>query len=310
MENIIPNNGGVKVSVVSYVRMSTDHQRYSIENQKYTISDYARNHGMNVIKTYSDTGRTGLSIKGRKGLRNLLDIVESGSADFKAILVYDISRWGRFQDADESAYYEYICTRAGILVHYCAEEFDNNGSPISTIIKGVKRAMAGEYSRELSVKVFAGQSRPVERWYWQGGNAGYGLRRMLVDENDKPKQTLERGQQKFIQSDRVILVPGPKEEIDIVNQMYNLFADKIKTAREIAKWLNGTGIKTDRNVPWTTKTVLNVLSNEKYIGNNVFNRYSFKLKKRSVKNDQDMWIRAIKVFKPIVTDVLFNKVQN
>ncbi|MEO6246527.1 MAG: hypothetical protein ABIQ12_13930 [Opitutaceae bacterium] len=27
---------------------------------------------------------------------------------------YDVSRWGRFQDADESGYYEYICKRAGI----------------------------------------------------------------------------------------------------------------------------------------------------------------------------------------------------
>jgi len=62
------------------------------------------------------------------------------------ILVYDVSRWGRFQDADESAYYEYRCRRAGIQVVYCAEQFENDGSPVSTIVKGVKRAMAGEYT--------------------------------------------------------------------------------------------------------------------------------------------------------------------
>ncbi|HHW4679386.1 MAG TPA: recombinase family protein [Xylella sp.] len=83
-------------------------------------------------------------------------------ADFQIILVYDVSRWGRFQDSDESAYYEYICRRAGIQVAYCAEQFENDGSPVSTIVKGVKRAMAGEYSRELSVKVFAGQCRLIE----------------------------------------------------------------------------------------------------------------------------------------------------
>jgi hypothetical protein len=37
--------------------------------------------------------------------------VESGAASFDVILVYDVSRWGRFQDADESAYYEYLCKR-------------------------------------------------------------------------------------------------------------------------------------------------------------------------------------------------------
>jgi hypothetical protein len=56
------------------------------------------------------------------------------------ILVYDVSRWGRFQDADESAYYEYICKRAGFGVQYCAEQFENDGSPVSTIVKGVSRA--------------------------------------------------------------------------------------------------------------------------------------------------------------------------
>jgi len=49
----------------------------------------------------------------------------------------------------------------GVNVHYCAEQFQNDGSPISTLIKSVKRTMAGEYSRELSVKVFAGQCRLI-----------------------------------------------------------------------------------------------------------------------------------------------------
>jgi hypothetical protein len=36
---------------------------------------------------------------------------------------------------------------------YCAEQFENDGSPVSTVVKGVKRAMVGENSRELSAKV-------------------------------------------------------------------------------------------------------------------------------------------------------------
>jgi len=75
-------------------------------------------------------------------LSNWIGDVESGKADFATILVYDVSRWGRFQDADESAHYEYLCKDAGISVQYCAEQFENDGSPVSTIVKGVKRAMA------------------------------------------------------------------------------------------------------------------------------------------------------------------------
>ncbi len=145
-----------------YVRMSTEHQQYSTENQGDKIKEYAAHRGIEIIKTYADEGKSGLRIDGRQALQQLIKDVESGPVDFQIILVYDVSRWGRFQDADESAYYEYICRRAGIQVAYCAEQFENDGSPVSTIVKGVKRAMAGEYSRELSTKVFAGQCRLIE----------------------------------------------------------------------------------------------------------------------------------------------------
>src|SRR6185503_1975963 len=102
----------------------------------------------------------------------------------------------RFQDADESAYYEYICKRANVKIHYCAEQFENDGSLSSSLIKTMKRTMAGEYSRELSVKVFAGQCRLIELGFRQGGNAGYGLRRQLIDRNGLPKGILTRGEHK------------------------------------------------------------------------------------------------------------------
>jgi len=153
--------------------MSTDHQQYSTDNQRDKIREYAAKRGIQIVRTYADEGKSGLRIDGRQALQQLIKYVESGLADFQVILAYDVSRWGRFQDADESAYYEYICRRAGIQVVYCAEQFENDGSPVSTIVKGVKRAMAGEYSRELSAKVFAGQCRLIELGYRQGGPAGY-----------------------------------------------------------------------------------------------------------------------------------------
>jgi DNA invertase Pin-like site-specific DNA recombinase len=123
--------------------MSTDHQKYSIASQSAANHVYAANHGMEIVRTYSDHGRSGLSLKRRDALKQLISDVQTGKADFKAVLVYDISRWGRFQDADESAHYEFICKCAGIRVHYCAEQFENDGSSFSAVVKAVKRAMAG-----------------------------------------------------------------------------------------------------------------------------------------------------------------------
>ncbi|MBR2537088.1 MAG: recombinase family protein [Hyphomicrobium sp.] len=294
---------------VEYVRMSTEHQRYSTENQSDVIRQYAAKRGIEIVRTYADAGKSGLRLEGRDALKRLIEDVQQGRADFTTILVYDVSRWGRFQDADESAYYEYICKRAGIAVQYCAEQFDNDGSPVSTIVKGVKRAMAGEYSRELSTKVFAGQCRLIELGFRQGGAPGFGLRRCLIDQGATVKGRLARGEHKSIQTDRVILVPGPEEEIEIVRWIYRSFTNDGKSEREIATELNERRIPTDLDRPWTRATVHQVLINEKYIGNNVWNRSSFKLKKKHVRNSPDTWLRAKGVFEPIVDHDVFEAAQ-
>jgi len=292
-----------------YVRMSTEHQQYSTENQADKIREYAERRGIDIVRTYADAGKSGLRIDGRHALQQLIKDVETGAADFQIILVYDVSRWGRFQDADESAYYEYICRRAGIQVAYCAEQFENDGSPVSTIVKGVKRAMAGEYSRELSAKVFAGQCRLIELGYRQGGPAGYGLRRMLIDQSGSIKGELARGEHKSLQTDRVILMPGPEDEVQIVNQIYRWFIDEELVESEIAIRLNTMRVRTDLDREWTRATVHEVLTNEKYIGNNIYNRISFKLKKHRVINTPDMWIKKEAAFDAIVPPDLFYTAQ-
>jgi DNA invertase Pin-like site-specific DNA recombinase len=289
------------VRAAQYVRMSTEHQQYSTENQADTMRRYAEARRMEVIRTYSDAARSGLNLEGRDGLRELLRDVESGRADYTDILVYDVSRWGRFQDADESAYYEYICKRANIRVHYCAEQFENDGSLSSSLLKTIKRTMAGEYSRELSVKVFAGQCRLIELGFRQGGPAGYGLRRQLVDRERNPKGLLLVGEHKSIQTDRVVLVPGPAEEIGIVKEVYDRFTRDRRTEGEIALWLNARGVLTDLGRPWTRGTVHQLLTNPKYAGANVYNRRSFKLKRKRVQNPPEIWVRRDDAFRPIVT---------
>ena len=293
------------VPAVAYVRMSTDHQKYSTENQLDIIRNYATARSLQILRVFEDSGRSGLRMDGREALQNLLSEVRTGQADFKAILVYDVSRWGRFQDADEGAYHEHVCSRAGIRVHYCGEQFENDGSIGSNLLKTVKRVMAGEYSRELSVKVFAGQCRLVELGYRQGGAAGYGLRRVLIDEHGNPKGELSRGEQKSLQTDRVVLVPGPQQEQDVVRRLYRMFVEDGRSEREIADTLNAEGHLTDLGRPWTRTSVHQVLTNEKYIGNNVYNKVSFKLKQRRVVNPRGMWIRAEGAYPAIVEEALF-----
>jgi DNA invertase Pin-like site-specific DNA recombinase len=292
-----------------YVRMSTEHQQYSTENQADAIGKYASRNNLLIVKKFVDHGKSGLRLSSRFALLQLLREVESGIAEFQVILVYDVSRWGRFQDADESAYYEYVCKRAGVLVHYCAEEFENDGSVSSALLKTIKRSMAGEYSRELSVKVFAGQSRLVEMGFRQGGWAGFGLRRQLLDRDGKVKGLLTHGEQKSIQTDRVVLIPGPEKELSIVRDIFALFTGECMSETGIARHLNEKGILTDRGRAWTRTGIHSLLTNPKYIGTNIFNRKSYKLSKKMVTNPTTMWIRRDNAFEGIVSTTVFAKAQ-
>jgi DNA invertase Pin-like site-specific DNA recombinase len=298
-----PNNAA------AYVRMSTEHQQYSTSNQMDVIREYAKRRGKEIVKEYSDEGKSGLNIQGRESLGQMIEDVQNGQINFSSILVYDVSRWGRFQDADESAYYEYVCRRAGVSVHYCAEQFENDGSPMSSVMKTMKRTMAGEYSRELSTKVFAGACRLIQLGFKQGGSAGFGLRRALIDQNRQHKGVLKMGEHKSIQTDRVILIPGPEEEVKIVRWIYQAFVNEGKNELEIARALNEQGVLTDFGRAWTRATIHQVLTNEKYIGNNVYHRTSFKLKRKHVVNPQEKWIRADGKFEGIIEASLFHTAQ-
>ena len=305
----LPDTPGAPIRAAEYVRMSTDHQQYSTENQRDAIHRYADAHGITIVRSFIDAGKSGVGIQGRDALQLLLTTVESGQADFSTILVYDVSRWGRFQEPDEGAYYEFRCIRSNITVKYCAEQFPTDNSPMSAVMKSLKRAMAGEYSRELSAKVFAGQCRLVRLGFRQGGPSGYGLRRLLLDQQGKPKVTLAPGERKSFQLERVILAPGPKEEVATVRRIYKLFTVERKTETQIAELLNAEGNVSATGRPWIRGSVHELLTNEKYIGNNLYNRTSTKLQQPRVINKPEDWVRCEGAYTPIVPADVFAAAQ-
>jgi DNA invertase Pin-like site-specific DNA recombinase len=255
-----------------YLRMSTEHQQYSIANQSAAIALFAAAHNLGIVRSFVDEGKSGRSIKGRKGLQAMLQTVESGLADFDQVLVYDVSRWGRFQDSDEAAHYEYLCKRSGIVVRYCAEQFENDNSPTSNLLKALKRMMAGEYSRELSVKVSAGQRRLVSMGFWQGGNGPFGMERLLVNEKAEPKHLLRFGEWKSIETDRIILTPGPKEAVETIKLAFDLYTKKRKSRHQIAETLNRQCLFRGKK-PWNIVMLRNLFTNPVYKGSYAYGKH-------------------------------------
>lgn len=292
-----------------YLRMSTERQEYSLENQSNVIARYAENNRFSVVQTYSDPAITGVVFQKRKGLQKLVQDVVQGKAPFKVILVYDVSRWGRFQDTDESAYYEYLCKIAGVRVHYCAENFANDDGLPCMIMKSLKRFMAGEYSRELGVKVFEGQKHGAMLGFRQGALPGYGLRRLLVSADKTPKQILASGERKGLATDRVILVPGPAEEVKVVREIYRMFIQKGMYFTAIARELNSRQIRYMQDAEWNERAVSTILTHPKYIGSNVYGRYTQKLYTPPQKKPRSEWTITPGTFEPLISPKTFAKAQ-
>ncbi|RUY00642.1 recombinase family protein, partial [Mesorhizobium sp. M7A.F.Ca.CA.004.04.1.1] len=289
----------LRVPAAQYLRMSTDHQRYSLDNQRAAISEYAEMRGFAVVRTYADAGKSGLSLKGRDGLQQLLADVVTGQGGFSVILVLDVSRWGRFQDTDQAAHYEFICRDAGINVHYCGEPFDNDGSMVASIVKNLKRVMAAEYSRELSAKIYRAQIQQACLGFKQGGPVPYGIRRFLVSHDGTPRLFLGPGDRKGLKSDRVVFMPGPDEELKIVRRIFRMFLAQKQSIANIAKTLNDEKIPSTDGDLWRWGRVKGVLRNELMTGYYVFNRTNHKMKNPVRRNPPDLWVRT-RVMEPII----------
>jgi DNA invertase Pin-like site-specific DNA recombinase len=295
------------VRVATYMRMSTNLQRYSIENQTRAIAAYAAAHGMTIVRGYRDEGRSGLTIERRPGLTDLLDDVRGGHCGFDGVLVLDVTRWGRFQNTDEGAFHEFICWRSGVQVIYVGEPFENDQSPFSMVFKGLKRAMAAEYSRELSAKTSAGQRHLAKLGYRQGAIAGYGLRRLLISADGEAKFLLGDGDHKSILTDRIVLVPGPPEEVEIVRWMFQRYLDG-QGCSAIARELNERGVSSHRGKPWVYATVRTILDGEKYAGHAVYCRASKKLAGPLVQSPEREWVRKEGAYEAVIAPELFRAV--
>jgi DNA invertase Pin-like site-specific DNA recombinase len=290
---------------VQYLRMSTEHQRYSLENQTAAIAEYAALEGYEVVRTYSDAARSGLNLKGRRQLQQLLSDCLSPDRDFDAILVLDVSRWGRFQDPDQAAYYEYICRGAGVRVAYVGETFDNDGGLVSSIVKHLKRVMAAEYSRELSAKITRAKLQQARLGFRQGGPPGYGFRRQLLGDDGQTTRVLKAGQYKGVHTDRITTAYGPPEEQELIRRIFDLFI-QLRSFRAVAARLNAEGVSTDTGARWEGKRIGFIIRNSLCIGQYTYNKRSRPLRQAPIARPPDQWVR-VDVMAPMIDKRLFER---
>lgn len=290
-----------------YLRMSTDFQRYSLANQAEMIARYAETEGYEVVATYQDAGKSGVTTKKRDGLKALLRDVLAG-ASYSTILVVDVSRWGRYQDPDQAAHYEFICREAGVRVVYCAEPFNDDDGPTSSIVKNLKRVMAAEYSRQLADRCRQGIRRRRLAGGKGGGVAPYGFRRQVFELDGAPGQMLKTGERRMRPDQTVRLVHGPQEEIRVLRRIFWLFVEDARGVTEIAHMLNQAGVPYRDGGLWNEGRIKAALRNEIVLGVHVFNKNPTAFGTPLPKPPQSEWLR-VKVLRPVVSAELFRRAQ-
>jgi len=156
----------------------------------------------------------------------LQEYVVGGKADFEFVLVLDVSRWGRFQETDLSAYYTGLCLQHGKQVVFTTIGFPKENDLLHGLHLSIERYRAASYSRELSGKVWKGCAKIASGGYWAGGCAPYAMCRILLDEKRNPLQVLALGEHKAIHNQRVTLGPGDAAEVEAVRFIFRQFASE------------------------------------------------------------------------------------
>lgn len=293
-----------------YLRMSTDRQDVSLDYQAKSIAKWASEHGYNIVATYADEGISGVGIEKRHALKDLLRTVIGGQSRFHAVLVYDVSRWGRFQNPDQAAHYEFMCQEAGVPVEYCAEVFRNDGSAMSGLIKHVKRTMAAEFSRESSARLSKAKMVLRNRSYWTGGLPGYGYRRAIVNSEGVVMRVCDNGERSSVAHCHTRLVFGPSHEIEVVRRIFHDFLEIGGTYTSIMKRLNAEGITAETGARWSLARVRQILTNGKYCGQLTQGKLRHRLGGVTEPVDPRFWVTSPEACPAIVTNDVFIAVKS
>ncbi len=299
-----------KKAIAYYRHSAEDKQENSVPIQREHAQKFAKEYGIEIIHEEADEGKSGL-LSTRPAFERLFNNwILNLDAQFDYVLVYDVSRWGRFQDQDEAAYYEFRCKQHGKKVVYVSRGFPKEEQQlISHLQTSIERYMAAEYSRQLSGKVFYGCVKVSQQGYSAGGTACYGMARVLLDEDKRPIRRLKKGEHKQIANERVTFEPLNDKTTDTVRDIFRLLVDEWCTPNEIAEHLNKKGTPSAAGGKWNRLKVIKILMNETYAGTRIYNKTWGRLKQKHRHNPRSEWVIHRNAFPAVVDPEIFSQAQ-
>ncbi|SFC90559.1 recombinase family protein [Ruminococcus albus] len=229
-----------KKKVAAYCRVSTDSsdQIHSLSAQRAYFTEYiSDNDKWEMADVYYDEGITGTSTKKREGFNRMIADCEKGKID--TILTKEVSRFAR--NTVDTLNFTRKLQELGINVIFMNDGIDTNDKD-GELRLTLMASIAQEESRKTSERIKWSIKRNMENGFVLGCGRVYGFR---------------------VIGGKLEVVP---EEAEIVKEVFRSYAYDGKGAAAIANDLRARNIPTLKNKTWGSQNILNMIANEKYVG--------------------------------------------
>ena len=289
-----------------YVRLSQEDERagesLSIENQKKMLTEYvSQQPGWHLVEICEDDGYSGTTFS-RPGVQKLLDAAMSGRIDL--ILVKDLSRFGR-NYIEVGQYIDYIFPSSNIRFIALSDNIDTlDRNSTAMDMMPIMNLFNEWHAANTSKKIRAVLASNAKQGKYHAPIAAYGYlvsdaddRRPVIDENTAPNVR------------RIFKMRSEGASSPQIAKALN--ADHVQTPSDYTYQRLGKPNPYISTHLWSAGMVRDILRNPVYLGSVVSQKYttvSYKNHKKYIR-DKDEWEIVENAFEPIISQELWDKVQ-
>jgi site-specific DNA recombinase len=299
------------IDTLAYRRVSTGEQavewKTSLADQTRAMQQRAQALGRVLLEKYIFEDRfSGEEAESRKGFMELIAFCRAHPRPRSRVgyvLFLNDSRFGRFRDPDEAAYWRFELSKVGWQVRF-AENDDTENVTTRHVMRSVGSAQASEYLANLRNNAKRGTRGAASKGLWQN-EAPFGYRRCATAPGREPV-VLEIGQRKS-DDQQVRLTPGPEEEVRLLRWMFETYADGLQSLHKLAREMR---LRAPR-LKWSKQNVGKMLANRAYLGEVIWGRRPHDKQERREQpvRPREDWVVKTGAHPPLITQELFDRVQ-